>query len=281
MQQRPGRGPVAVGHAGQVEIEHAHELGPEPVLERRDRHVPAVGAPIGAVIRGAAVEQVGAALLAPPARGEQPVREGEQRADAVHHRRVDHLPAPARGPLHERGEHPHQQEHAAAAVVAHEVERGHGVAARGADGGQRPGQREVVEVVAGAGGERSVLAPAGHAGVDEPRVAGRAGVGPEAQPLRHTGAEALDEHVGHLRQAQRRLDTLGPGEIERDAAAPAVHRPGRGHRPGAGAVDPQHVGAEVGEHHPGMRHRPDAGELEDPDPRPAVPYPSGAPPGEG
>ena len=55
-------------------------------------------------------------------------------------------------------------------------------------------------------GERPVLAPAGHAAVDEARVAREADVGAEAEPLHHAGAETLDEHVGALDQAQGGLD---------------------------------------------------------------------------
>ena len=43
---------------------------------------------------------------------------------------------------------------------------------------------------------RTVLAPAGHAPVDEALVAGQARVGPDPEALGHAGAEALDQPVG-------------------------------------------------------------------------------------
>ena len=67
---------------------------------------------------------------------------------------------------------------------------------------ERAGERDVVDVVAGRVRERPVLAPAGHAAVHEPRVAGEARVGADAEPLGHAGPEALDQRVGLLDQAQ-------------------------------------------------------------------------------
>ena len=67
------------------------------------------------------------------------------------------------------------------------------------------------------------LAPAGHAAIDQARVARRHDVGAEAQPLHHARAEALDQRVGvgeqieHLRD--RRLRCLQV-ELDHRAAAP-------------------------------------------------------------
>ena len=81
---------------------------------------------------------------------------------------------------------------------------GTGRLARAADRLERAGQRDVVDVVAGGVGVRAVLAPAGHAAVDEPRVAGEADVGAEAEALGHAGPEALDERVGLLDELRAR-----------------------------------------------------------------------------
>ena len=64
---------------------------------------------------------------------------------------------------------------------------------------QRAGQREIVEVVAGGLRQRPVLSPAGHAAVDEARVALGAVGGPEAEPLHHARPVALDQRVGASR----------------------------------------------------------------------------------
>ena len=77
------------------------------------------------------------------------------------------------------------------------------------DRSEGAGERDVVDVVAGRGRERTVLAPAGHASVDEAGVARQAHVGPETEALGHPRAEALDQGVGLLDQAQDGLDGLG------------------------------------------------------------------------
>ena len=57
--------------------------------------------------------------------------------------------------------------------------------------------------------QRTVLAPAGHPPVDQPRVAREAVGRPEAQPLGHAGPEALDEDVD------------SPTQVEHDVATPS------------------------------------------------------------
>ena len=74
---------------------------------------------------------------------------------------------------------------------------------------QRAGDREVGHVVAGPGGQRALLTPAGHPAVDQPRVALQAHVGTEAQALHDAGPEALQSQVGPVDQAQRGLRPSG------------------------------------------------------------------------
>ena len=109
-----------------------------------------------------------------------------------------------------------------------------------------------------------VLAVAGHPPVDEPRIARvQDVVGPEAQPLHHPRPEALDQGVGALAQAQQRLAARRGLEVERHRLAPAAGRIARGHDGGGrGALDPEHVGAQVGEQHAGERRRADPADLE-------------------
>ena len=112
--------------------------------------------------------------------------------------------------------------------------------------------------------QRAVLAPAGHAAVDQPRVARRQHLGAEAEPLHHAGPKALDQHVGALDQAQRHVarraaasgrarSIRGRATARRCAARSARHalavparlpadRCGSRRRP-------------VGQHHPGERRR--------------------------
>ena len=132
------------------------------------------------------------------------------------------------------------------------------------------GEGDVVDVVAGGLGVRAVLAPPGHAPVDELRVAGEAVVGADAEPLGDAGPEALHDDVGLLDQREHRLDAVGALEVDADRAAAAVEHVGR-RRLGvaahdlAGPVDADDVGAHVGEEHGAERARADPGDLEDGD----------------
>src|SRR5262249_24279721 len=116
--------------------------------------------------------------------------------------------------------------------------------------------------------EGSRLPPAGHATVDEPRVAREARVGAEAQALGDAGTEALDEGVGLLDEAEHRLDAVGLLQIHGDRAAAPVHevelrRLWDAEPRVARAIDADDVGAELGEEHRAERAGADAGELDD------------------
>ena len=129
--------------------------------------------------------------------------------------------------------------------------------------------------MAGARGERAVLAPAGHPPVDQRRVARQAVGGAEAEPLGHAGAVPLDQHVGAGRQPEHHLGAARVLEVDDDAPLPRLStscRAATGDRRAAGPVDPDHLGAEVGEQHPGERPGPDPGQLDHPHPgqRPGI-----------
>ena len=152
-----------------------------------------------------------------------------------------------------------RHEHPAAAEVADDVDRRRGLRARAAEVRERAAERDVVDVVAGGLRVRAVLAPAGHAAVDELRVAGEADVGPDAEPLGHAGPEALDERVGLLDEREHGLDAVGRLEVDADRAPAPVQdlevRLRRVAADGAGAVDPDDLGAHVRQHHRGERAR--------------------------
>jgi hypothetical protein len=251
--------------AGVGEAEPVQERRIELRLERPDRHVPAVGAGVDVVERGAAVQEVRPALVGPHALAAQrPEHLGEQ-ADAVHHRGVHHLPAAGPLPLHQRGEDADQHQHRSAPEVGDQVSRDHGRPAGPPEGVQRPGERQVVEVVPGVPGPRPVLAPAGHPRVDQARRTGQAVLGPEAHPLGHPRAEHLDQDVGPLDQVQHQRQPLGRLHVGRDGAPVAQQRVAArvpdGETAGR-AFHPDHVGAEVGQHHGGVRAGADPAELD-------------------
>ena len=115
-------------------------------------------------------------------------------------------PRPLVRGLEQRGEHPDDEVERAAAEVADEVDRHLGWSAGAADGVQGAGDGDVADVVTGSLRERTVLAPAGHPAVDEPRVAGEAVVRAQAEPLGDAGAVTLQEHVGALDEGERGRD---------------------------------------------------------------------------
>ena len=112
-------------------------------------------------------------------------------------------------------------------------------------------------------GQRPGLAPAGHAAVDQARIAGERRLGAEAEALHHAGrkpsisASALSSRLEHA------LRLGGVLQIDRDARAAARDDVARIRVRAGGPVEADHVRAHVGEQHGGERAGPDAGEFDD------------------
>ena len=263
--RRPLRRVVGRRHVG--EAQPVDQCRPELRLQRTDRDVAAVRTLVAAVVRRAAVEQVGPAPVRPAAGGEERARHRGEIGGALGHRGVDDLTLPARAGMGERGEQARHEEHRAAAEVGDVVDRRDGRPVRGADAVQHAADREVGDVVPGGRGERAVLAPTGHPPVDQPRIAGVHVRRPDAEPFRDTWPEAFDEQVGGVAQPQHDLGAAGPPHVHRDRAPAPAQRSG-GQRVertgGAELVDAHHVRAQVGEQHAGERDRPDRRQLDDP-----------------
>jgi hypothetical protein len=263
-QERPG-GLVELGRGvvgGQADP--LEELGPELGLEGADGQVAGVGGLVDGVEGGGAVEQVGATAVGPEAGGEQLVELGGEQRGPVGHGRVDHLAPAGAGRLQQGGDHAEGEQHPAAAEVAEQVERRHRGAVGRADRVQRPGQGDVVDVVAGRTGQGTVLAPAGDPAVDQAGVAGQAGLGPDPEPLGHPGAEPLDQRVGPGGQVEHHPRPVGVLEVDGD---PAPSPAEQGRPPwlvSRRAVDGQDLGAQVGQEHGAERPRPDRGQLDHP-----------------
>ena len=133
---------------------------------------------------------------------------------------------------------------------------------------QRAGDRDVADVVAGHRREWTVLAPAGHPPVHQ-RGVDRVAVGrAEPEPLGDAGPEALQQRVRPGDQVEHDLPAVGVLEVDGDRPAAAQHdvgvRAGRVRAHVAGALDPDHVRADVGEHHRGERAGTDPGQLHHP-----------------
>ena len=124
----------------------------------------------------------------------------------------------------QRADDAERQQHAAAAEVADHVDRRRRSLAGPAEVGERAGERDVVDVVAGRRRVRAVLAPPGHAAEHQLRVACEAHVGPDAEPLHDAGAEALDQRVGRGDEVEHDGDAVGVLEIDGDVAPVAAQQ---------------------------------------------------------
>jgi hypothetical protein len=189
----------------------------------------------------------------------------------VDHRRIDDLTLPRALGADDGSQHAEGQQHAATPEVPHQVEgrqRGLAGASQRLEG---TGQRDVVDVVSGGLGHRSLLAPTGHAAEHQLRVPGHADVWPESEPLGNPGTKSLHETVRRLHQPENQRHPFGMLQIHGHGPAATVHEVdmrilvGRIRGPFE-PVDPHDVGAGIGKHHPGEGSRSQAGQLDDADP---------------
>ena len=137
-------------------------------------------------------------------------------------------------------------------------------------GGERQdsAERKIVEVVARDLRERTVLPPAGHAAINQSRIALGAVGGTEPKTLHNAWPIALDQRVGRLDQRQRFLERFGTLQIEGDNPFSPPQRT-LGERPVriaerslVRADDRDNLGAEIGEHAAGERTWADPLELD-------------------
>ena len=248
---------------GAVEAGLFEQQGVELRLDRADGDVLAVGALVGVVEVGAAVEHVRAAVVLPHAGAVHADHGRQQERRTVGHRGVDDLALARLLRLQQTGDDAQGEEHAAAAEVAHQVERRHRPAAVVADRVEHAGEGDVVDVVTGGVGDRAVLSPAGHATEDELRIPFQADVGAEAEPFHDARSEPLDQAVGLLDHVEHRFDCLRTLEVHPQGAAATIqHIELRAASRIGPAVDADNLGAQVGQHHRAERPRSDAGDLE-------------------
>lgn len=181
----------------------------------------------------------------------------------------DLAPAAGGAGVLEGGEHTDDEIERAARVVADEIGRDGGRLAGLADHGEGAGERDVGDVVVGPLGERPVLAPAGHPPVDEPRIAGQRRVGTDTEAFGDARPVALDQDVGALDQIEHPGGSVLGLEVDEHGAFVAVGEVVRGvdaQPRTAGPVDPDDVGAEVGQEHRGERAGSDACQFDHPHP---------------
>ena len=155
------------------------------------------------------------------------VEHREQRGRAVDHRGVHDLArVPTGGDSSSAASTPNASSMPPPPKSPTRLSGGTGVAARAADQVQRAGQRDVVDVVTGRVRQRAVLAPAGHAAVDQPRDCARG-------TARVRGPAARARRAGSLRSARRRA----PAASARPRRRPRSSGPARSSA-GCAAADP-------------------------------------------
>jgi hypothetical protein len=180
--------------------------------------------------------------------------------------RVHDLARPALGAgVLERREHSDDEIERTARVVADEVGGDGGRLVGLADHAEGAGDGDVGDVVAGALGEGSFLAPAGHPAVHQPRVARQALLRSDSEPFGDAGPEALNEDVGPFGQVQDLAGAVLGLEVDQHRALVAVGEVVRrvdAQPRAARPVHPYDIGAEVGEDHGGERAGTDTRQLD-------------------
>ncbi len=236
-------------------------------FDRADRDVLAVGAFIGVIEMRAGIEQVDPALVAPLAVGEESIGHRREHGRTIGHRAIDHLALAGAARREDAGDHAERHEHAAAAEIAHRIDRWGRLLGRAAIAVQRARKRDIVEVMPGIRCIGPGLAPAGHPAVNELRIVGEQHVGAEPQSLHHAGTEALDQAIGGADEVAHLRYALGRLEIGRDHLAVAVENvaiAGVAHGRAAGcAFHPDDPGTVIGQHHRGERAGSDSRQFDD------------------
>ncbi len=128
---------------------------------------------------------------------------------------------------------------------------------------QGAGERDVVDVVTRLLGHRSLLAPARHPPVDQPRVAIETDIGTETEPLGDPGTHALEEHIGGGDEVQRDVPARRVLEIDADRAPVSSQERAERIRRSADTIHPDDLGSHVAEQHAAKRHGSDGFEFDD------------------
>ncbi len=274
------RGPVGLvvpcRQVGRGQPQAVDQFVVERPFQRTDRDVAAVGGFVDLVVGCAGVGEVRAGLVAPAPLGEQPVEQGREQGGAVHHGRVHHLASPVGTRVQQSADHTEREQHPAAAEVADETERWYRPLSVPPKVVQGTGEGDVRDVMAGGMRKRALLPPAGHPGVDQPRVAGKADVWTQPKAFHDPGPESFDQRVRALRKSEQRLGTGGALQVESHRPPAAVHgvSAGVGRLPAllvvaarGGAREPIHpddIRAHVGEQHRPERRWAQASHLQHP-----------------
>ena len=152
----------------------AAQFGVELRFDTADGHKLAVRRFVDLIKVGAGIEHMGAAILGEHTLGLEAIEHGHEGSGAFHHGAVDHLAFAGALGFQSGTDHAEGQHHAATAEITHQVQGNGGFFSLAAHGMKRPGQGDVVHVVAGGLGQRACLAPTGHAAINQFGVTGQA-----------------------------------------------------------------------------------------------------------
>ena len=207
----------------------------------------------------AAVQHVAAAFSFPTAALHAGVQTVHEQRGAIGHCGIHYLTLAAARALVQRCDDAEGQQHPTAAKVANKIERGRWLAAFGADGVQCTGQRDVVDVVSRRVRDGAELAPARHAAVHQPWVAGQTYIWSETQALHHAGTKTFNKHISALDEFEHRFHAVRMFQIHRDTfAPPRQHVGARRPTDGCRTINANDLRAHVRQHHSAERARPDA-----------------------
>ena len=180
-----------------------------------DGDVFAVGCLVDIIEGGGSVEDVAAAFVLPEAAGAKTPHHGGQQGRAVGHGAVDDLTRSAVFDGQKGADHAESQHHATATEITDQIERRHRGFALATDHVQSTGGGDIVDVVTGAGGIETVLAPARHPPVNQLRIVGQQHIGAKAETLHHAGAEAFDQAVRGFDEVAQGGLSIGGFQIEK------------------------------------------------------------------
>ena len=153
-----------------------------------------------------AVQQICAALVMPHALPHQSINGIHQQRRAIGHGRIDHLPLARLASFIQSCHHAKGQHHAAATKVANEIQGRCRLPAGLSDAMQHARKRDVVDVMTRSVSHGSVLAPTGHAPVNQCRISGQTHIGPQPQALGYARAKSLEQNICTLHQFQNGLN---------------------------------------------------------------------------
>src|SRR6266851_1692304 len=193
---------VLTGQIRPVEAEATEHLRVKLRLERAHCQVLVVRGEVGVVERCTAVEDVGPPLVQPGSLAPHTENHCHEGCAAVNHRRIDDLTPTGGRSFEQGGEYAEGDQHSAAAEVTDQIERRDGRLAPAADRTEHTGEGDVVDVMTGRRGERTLLAPTGHPAIHEPFVAPHHFDRTDPETLGHTRSERLDQHVRGRREGK-------------------------------------------------------------------------------